>query len=210
MAAEIGNMQGEPLEKHEIERHGQQQIQAICHQADDQSRERGQYGDKDHAETGHAGRGGSGGNRHDETKIPGVMWEKRLLYRTGVAIFWPASAQTGTITPHSDLNTGRFMQISKHKVVAIDYTLTGPDGAVLDSSEGREPLAYLHGAGNIIAGLEAELEGKTRGDKLDVTVAPAEGYGERNEALIQQVPRSMFEGVDKIEPGMRFNAMSDA
>lgn len=102
------------------------------------------------------------------------------------------------------------MQISKHKVVAIDYTLTGPDGAVLDSSEGREPLAYLHGAGNIIAGLEAELEGKTRGDKLDVTVAPAEGYGERNEALIQQVPRSMFEGVDKIEPGMRFNAMSDA
>ncbi len=84
------------------------------------------------------------------------------------------------------------MQISKHKVVAIDYTLTGPDGAVLDSSEGREPLAYL------------------RGDSLDVTVAPAEGYGERNDALIQQVPRSMFEGVDKIEPGMRFNAMSDA
>lgn len=102
------------------------------------------------------------------------------------------------------------MQISKHKVVAIDYTLTGPDGAVLDSSEGREPLAYLHGAGNIIAGLEKELEGKTRGDSLDVTVAPAEGYGERNDALIQQVPRSMFEGVDKIEPGMRFNAMSDA
>lgn len=102
------------------------------------------------------------------------------------------------------------MQIAKHKVVAIDYTLTGPDGAVLDSSDGREPLAYLHGAGNIIAGLETELEGKTKGDSLDVTVAPADGYGERNEALIQQVPRSMFEGVDKIEPGMRFNAMSDA
>lgn len=102
------------------------------------------------------------------------------------------------------------MQIAKHKVVAIDYTLTGPDGAVLDSSEGREPLAYLHGGGNIIAGLESELEGKTKGDSLDVTVAPADGYGERNEALIQQVPRSMFEGVDKIEPGMRFNAMSDA
>lgn len=101
------------------------------------------------------------------------------------------------------------MQVAKDTVVAIDYVLTGPDGQVLDSSEGREPLAYLHGNGNIIPGLEQALEGHAEGDKLDVTVKPEEGYGQRDDALIQTVTRDMFEGADKIEPGMRFNAMSN-
>lgn len=56
------------------------------------------------------------------------------------------------------------MQVAKDKVVTIDYTLTGPKGDVLDTSKGREPLAYLHGAGNIIPGLESALEGKSEGD----------------------------------------------
>lgn len=102
------------------------------------------------------------------------------------------------------------MQIAKNTVVAIDYKLTGPDGEVLDSSEGREPLAYLHGGGNIIPGLEKALEGKEKGAELEVKVSPEEGYGERNEDLIQNVSRDMFEGVEKIEPGMRFQAMSEA
>lgn len=102
------------------------------------------------------------------------------------------------------------MQIAKDKVVAIDYTLKGPDGDVLDSSEGREPLSYIHGTGNIIPGLEKALEGKAKGDSVEVTVEPAEAYGERNEALIQEVSKGLFEGVDKIEPGMQFQAMSDS
>ena len=81
------------------------------------------------------------------------------------------------------------MQITKDKTVGIDYKLTDNDGQLLDTSEGREPLYYLHGAGTIIPGLESALEGKRAGDQLQVTVNPTEGYGERNDALQQQVPR---------------------
>ncbi|MFP4155877.1 MAG: peptidylprolyl isomerase [Halothiobacillaceae bacterium] len=102
------------------------------------------------------------------------------------------------------------MQIAQDAVVSIDYTLTNSAGDVLDSSEGRQPLAYLHGHGNIIPGLETALEGKTAGEALEVTVPPAEAYGERDESLIQTVPSSLFQGVDTIEPGMRFQAQTGA
>jgi len=101
------------------------------------------------------------------------------------------------------------MQVAKDKVVSIDYTLTDDEGTVLDSSEGRAPLAYLHGAGNIIPGLEKALEGKRAGEKLTVRVAAAEAYGERDDALTQQVPREMFMGVDELEVGMRFQAQTN-
>lgn len=98
------------------------------------------------------------------------------------------------------------MQISKDSVVRFDYTLTGPDGNVIDSSQGREPLAYLHGAGNIIPGLEAKLEGKTAGEAMKVTIPAAEAYGERDERMVQVVPQSAFQGVPEIKPGMQFQA----
>jgi FKBP-type peptidyl-prolyl cis-trans isomerase SlyD len=98
------------------------------------------------------------------------------------------------------------MQIAANCVVSIHYTLTDEAGAVLDSSSGGDPLAYLHGAGNIIPGLEKALEGKQAGDKLDVIVQPEDGYGVRDEGLVQQVPRRAFQGVRDIKPGMRFNA----
>ncbi|GAB4357283.1 MAG: FKBP-type peptidyl-prolyl cis-trans isomerase [Methylohalobius sp. ZOD2] len=100
------------------------------------------------------------------------------------------------------------MQVTENKVVSIHYTLKNDAGEVIDSSNGRDPLSYLHGIGNIIPGLEKALEGKNNGEHVDVSIAPADGYGERNEALIQKVPRSAFEGVDKIEPGMQFQAQT--
>ena len=100
------------------------------------------------------------------------------------------------------------MQISDQKVVHIHYTLTNDDGEVLDSSEGHGPLAYIHGMGNLIPGLENALNGKTAGDKLNVSVAPEEAYGLRDEELIQTVPKSAFQGVQSIEPGMQFHAES--
>lgn len=100
------------------------------------------------------------------------------------------------------------MKISQNKVASIEYTLTDDSGDVLDTSEGGEPLAYIHGMGNIIPGLEAALEGKEVGDSLKVTVAPEDGYGEQNDALVQQVPREMFQGVDEIEIGMQFHAQT--
>jgi FKBP-type peptidyl-prolyl cis-trans isomerase SlyD len=100
------------------------------------------------------------------------------------------------------------MEIAERCVANFHYTLTNSQGEVLDSSSGGEPLAYLHGAGNIIPGLEKALLGKKVGDKLDVTVSPAEGYGERNDSLVQTVPRNLFQGVDEIQPGMSFQAQS--
>lgn len=98
------------------------------------------------------------------------------------------------------------MQIANNKVVSFDYTLTNDTGEVIDSSKGGEPLVYLHGAQNIIPGLEQALEGKVTGDALNVTIEPADGYGEYNEALTQVVPGSMFQGAEKIEAGMQFQA----
>ncbi|GAV19987.1 FKBP-type peptidyl-prolyl cis-trans isomerase SlyD [Mariprofundus micogutta] len=98
------------------------------------------------------------------------------------------------------------MQIANNKVVSFDYTLTNDAGDTIDSSQGGEPLVYLHGAQNIIPGLESALEGKVAGDALQVAIEPADGYGEYNAELTQVVPGSMFQGVDKIEVGMQFQA----
>jgi FKBP-type peptidyl-prolyl cis-trans isomerase SlyD len=98
------------------------------------------------------------------------------------------------------------MQVAQDKVVSIDYTLTGPDGQVLDTSQNRGPLTYLQGGGNIVPGLERQLEGKNVGDELKVTVPAADAYGERDERLVQPVPRDAFKDIEKIEPGMRFQA----
>ncbi|MDH5784831.1 MAG: peptidylprolyl isomerase [Chromatiales bacterium] len=102
------------------------------------------------------------------------------------------------------------MQISANMVVSIDYTLTDDQGTVIDSSEGRGPLAYLHGCNNIIPGLENALEGKSTGDSLQVKVLPAEGYGERSDDLTQAVPKEMFEESDSIQVGMQFQTMTDS
>ncbi len=100
------------------------------------------------------------------------------------------------------------MQVAKDRVVSIDYTLKDTDGTLLDSSEGRGPLAYLHGAGNIIPGLEQALEGQDNGASVEVTIEPSNAYGERDDNLIQDVPKQMFDSVDKVEPGMQFQAQT--
>jgi FKBP-type peptidyl-prolyl cis-trans isomerase SlyD len=103
------------------------------------------------------------------------------------------------------------MAIAKDKVVSIDYTLTNDGGQVLDSSTGREPLAYLHGSGNIIPGLESALDGKREGDQLNVTIPPDQAYGHKDPKLVQQVPRSAFgEQQQQVQPGMQFQANTNA
>ncbi|TXJ06689.1 MAG: peptidylprolyl isomerase [Acinetobacter sp.] len=98
--------------------------------------------------------------------------------------------------------------IANDHVVKFHYTLTNGEGQTLDKSEGQ-PLAYLHGAGNIIPGLENALTGKVAGDKLTVNVPAAEGYGEYYAEMVQEVPRQMFQGVDNIQAGMQFQAQTD-
>lgn len=98
------------------------------------------------------------------------------------------------------------MKVEKNKVVSIHYTLKDDNGNVIDTSEGRDPLAYLHGNHNIILGLEEKLEGKKVGDKLHVDVSPEKGYGIVDEALKMVLKKEQFENSDKLQVGMQFQA----
>ena len=100
------------------------------------------------------------------------------------------------------------MQITDNSVVNIHYTLTNDAGNVLDSSEGREPLAYLHGHHQIIPGLENALVGKSAGDELNVTIAPEDAYGLRVEEAVQTVPREAFAQIPDLAVGMQLHGES--
>ena len=99
--------------------------------------------------------------------------------------------------------------ITNDKVVAIDYTLTDETGSELVSSKDGDPLSYLHGHGNIISGLESALDGRAVGDAFRVTIAPTDGYGERDESLVQAVPKEQFEEAGELEVEMEFQVQSD-
>lgn len=101
------------------------------------------------------------------------------------------------------------MTITSDSVVTIHYTLKDDTGAVIDSSGSGEPLAYLHGHGNIVPGLERELTGRNIGDRISVRVPPAEGYGEYDDGLVQSVPRRALRGVKDVRPGMHLHAQTE-
>lgn len=104
------------------------------------------------------------------------------------------------------------MQIAPNTVASLAYVLTNTQGATLDQADAQHPFVYLHGAHNIIPGLENALTGKQKGDQLEVTIPPELAYGLKDESLNQQVPRAMFEGVDAehIVPGAQFHAQTNA
>jgi FKBP-type peptidyl-prolyl cis-trans isomerase SlyD len=94
------------------------------------------------------------------------------------------------------------MTIRENSVVSFHYTLTDVEGKELDSSRERgEPMSYLHGAGNIIPGLEKAMLGKSAGDTFNVTVAAAEAYGERNENNVQRIPIKRLGDMPRPRPG---------
>ncbi len=95
------------------------------------------------------------------------------------------------------------MSITQDQVVSIHYTLRDDAGEVIDASAAGAPLAYLHGHGNLIPGLERELTGKSAGDRLQVKIAARDGYGEYDSALVQRVPRRALKGVPNLKAGMR-------
>ena len=101
------------------------------------------------------------------------------------------------------------MTIAKDHVVEIDYKLTNDAGEVLDTSEGAAPLAYLHGHNNIVVGLEKQLEGKAEGDNFKASVDPSEGYGERTENLVSQVPKDEFKDIPDLQEGMQLQAQTE-
>lgn len=94
------------------------------------------------------------------------------------------------------------MKITDNSYVEIHYALFNAENEVVDGSRGAEPLPYIHGQGNIIPGLEAALAGREAGDKFTVTVAPEQGYGERDEDKVTIIDAESFAGFDSIEVGM--------
>ena len=100
------------------------------------------------------------------------------------------------------------MSITQDRVVSIHYTLRDEAGEIIDRSPPGEPLEYLHGHGHLVPGLERELAGRQTGDRLEVTLSPADGYGEYDPQLVQQVPRRTLKGVGKLRVGMRLSGSS--
>ena len=96
------------------------------------------------------------------------------------------------------------MKITKNSVVSFEYTLKNSKDEIIDSSEGQEPLEYIQGMGHIIPGLESEMEGKGADDAFDITIAPKDAYGERNDEMVQVVPKDHFDNANEIQPGMQF------
>ncbi|MEE3253720.1 MAG: peptidylprolyl isomerase [Nitrospinota bacterium] len=99
--------------------------------------------------------------------------------------------------------------IKKNSVVSMIYCLKNTNGVELDRADKDKPFAYLHGVGQMIPGLEKELEGLGVGEKRDVTVPPKEGYGELNPQLKMQVDRANFPKDADIQPGMQFEGQGD-
>lgn len=96
--------------------------------------------------------------------------------------------------------------VSQGQVVVFHYTLSNSEGETLDSSAGDEPLPYLHGAGNIVPGLEDAMLGRSVGDKFEVVVPPEKGYGLRQGPGPQAMPREdLPEDLDPT-PGMHIAA----
>ena len=100
------------------------------------------------------------------------------------------------------------MKIAKDKVGIIHYTLKDDHGAVLDSSQGKDPLSYVHGMQNLIPGMEKALEGKGAGERLNIVIPPEEGYGRRDAALVNQVPLSDFPDKNDVKQGAQFHAQT--
>ena len=94
------------------------------------------------------------------------------------------------------------MKVEKDKVMSFHYALREESGAPVEDSREREPLVIMFGRGNLIAGLEQAMIGHVAGDRFDVVVPPAQGYGERREDATQRVPKKYFRGGEHLQPGM--------
>ena len=101
------------------------------------------------------------------------------------------------------------MKVSKDCVVSLEYRLHLGDGKTIDESEPGKPLAYLHGRGQIVPGLEGQLEGMSGGESKQVVVTPAQGYGEHDSRGLQTVPRAMFPPDAPLQPGTTISAQTE-
>jgi len=98
--------------------------------------------------------------------------------------------------------TGMPMKIEDNSVVRFHYTVAEPGQGQIETSRKQEPMTVLIGQGGIIAGLEQAMRGREAGETFEVTIEPAQAYGERREGMVQRIPRKHFKGA-KLAPGMQ-------
>ncbi len=101
------------------------------------------------------------------------------------------------------------MKIAANTVVSMHYQVKNNDDEVLDTSEGKQPLVFIHGLGFLIPGLEQELLDKEAGAKFSCTIEPVNAYGERHEGLVQKLPIDVFDQIEEIHEGMQLRADTD-
>ena len=101
------------------------------------------------------------------------------------------------------------MIAEKDKVVTFHYTLTNAEGEQMESSREGDPITYLHGANNIVTGLEKAMEGHAIKDSFIAKLEPEEAYGVRNEDNIQRVGLKRLKGIGKISVGQILNLQTD-
>jgi FKBP-type peptidyl-prolyl cis-trans isomerase SlyD len=93
--------------------------------------------------------------------------------------------------------------VADRKVVSFHYALSNAEGEELESTRDRQPMTYLHGARNIIPGLEKAMVGKVAGDRFRVTIEPADAYGEHRPGNFQRIPAKHFRDPRRLQPGQR-------
>lgn len=96
------------------------------------------------------------------------------------------------------------------KVYTLNYWLKNPEGEVVDTSDGGTPMVFIDGSKLIIPGLQQAVQGRNVGDRLDVTIPPELAYGAHNPSLVNDVSASMFDGIDQVVPGMKFQTNTGA
>jgi FKBP-type peptidyl-prolyl cis-trans isomerase SlyD len=101
------------------------------------------------------------------------------------------------------------MIAEKNKVVTFHYTLTNAAGEQMESSREGDPMTYLHGANNIITGLEKAMEGHAIQDKFSATLEPEDAYGIRNDNNVQRVPMKRLKGIGKVSVGQILNLQTN-
>ena len=107
------------------------------------------------------------------------------------------------------MHSGETMKIANEMFVSIDYTIKDEAGAIVDSTDGKQPLSYIHGTGVLLEGLENALEGKGAGESLNVKIPPEKAFGVRDDSLIQKIPRGEFAAISDLKTGMQLQARTE-
>jgi FKBP-type peptidyl-prolyl cis-trans isomerase SlyD len=94
------------------------------------------------------------------------------------------------------------MHVKQGRVVLLDYMVRVSTGRVVETSAGKEPIEYLHGAGQILPALERALEGLREGEQASFSIAASDAYGERKDDNVVSIPRTLFPAEIKLEKGV--------